>query len=247
MGGPTENDLLMTERARQWLEDLRYVPGAAASLSAVAKLPPPQFDAADSAALQALSVTLQRAASELQLLFAERGEVDYPYVAAAALSALRDCSGPSDLALRLDSRIRHILVDEFQDTSLDQFELLQQLTADWQSGDGRSLFLVGDPMQSIYQFRNSDVGLFLQARAAGIGELRLDALALTRNFRSDPRIVEFVNRCFTEIFPAGDDIAAGQVKFDCQICDGNNHGRNGDLHDEMSEFHRVEILKSRCK
>ena len=63
----------------------------------------------------------------------------------------------------------HILVDEFQDTSRDQYDLLRTLTQDWSSGDGRTLFLVGDPMQSIYGFRNAEVGRFSTVRAAGLG------------------------------------------------------------------------------
>ena len=56
----------------------------------------------------------------------------------------------------------------------------------WEPGDGRTLFVVGDPMQSIYQFRDAEVGLFLRARDRGIGPVRLEALHLTRNFRSAP-------------------------------------------------------------
>ncbi len=110
---------------------------------------------------------------------------------------------PEDLALALGQRIRHILVDEFQDTSYTQFELLEKLTAGWEPGDGRTLFLVGDPMQSIYRFRQADVSLFLKARLEGIGAIRLEPLTLSVNFRSRPEIVEWVNRTF-RIDPAGE-------------------------------------------
>ena len=76
------------------------------------------------------------------------------------------------MALRTGLALRHILVDEFQDTSLAQFQLLQALTVGWERGDGRTLFVVGDPMQSIYRFRDAEVGLFLRARTAGIGRMR---------------------------------------------------------------------------
>src|SRR5439155_416445 len=82
--------------------------------------------------------------------------------------ALGSVDDPSDLLLSLDQKISHVLVDEFQDTSLSQFELLTKLTSGWQPGDGRTLFLVGDPMQSIYRFREAEVSLFLQAKHCGL-------------------------------------------------------------------------------
>ena len=66
-----------------------------------------------------------------------------------------------------------VVIDEFQDTSRDQFELILGLTRDWQSGDGRTLFVVGDPMQSIYQFREARVDLFEAALRDGFGDVKL--------------------------------------------------------------------------
>ena len=68
------------------------------------------------------------------------------------------------MSLLLDYRLSHILIDEFQDTASPQIQLLRKLTAGWQNGDGRSLFIVGDGMQSCYGFRDANVGLFLDAR-----------------------------------------------------------------------------------
>ena len=104
-------------------------------------------------------------------------------------------------------------MDEFQDTSYTQFELIEKLTAGWEPGDGRTLFLVGDPMQSIYRFRQADVGLFLKARLEGIGSIQLDPLTLSVNFRSRPGIVDWVNETFVGILPAEDDPASGAVAF----------------------------------
>ncbi len=93
----------------------------------------------------------------------------------------------------------HVLVDEFQDTSESQVQLLRRLTAGWEPGDGRTLFLVGDPMQSIYRFRNAEVGLFLEVRDHGLGPLRPEALTLAVNFRSTQPIVAWVNRSFGSV------------------------------------------------
>ena len=108
-----------------------------------------------------LSTLLNLAAAQLWLVFSQSREVDFVEVAKRATEALAGEYGePTELALRLDYQIKHLLVDEFQDTSPSQIQLLEQLTQGWQAGDGRTLFAVGDPMQSIYRFRKANVGLF---------------------------------------------------------------------------------------
>jgi len=92
---------------------------------------------------------LPRAVLHLQAEFTAQGKADFTEIALRALDAISDGAGnPSDLLLKLDYRIRHILVDEFQDTSELQIRLLRCLTSGWEENDGRTLFLVGDPMQS---------------------------------------------------------------------------------------------------
>jgi hypothetical protein len=133
-------------------------------------------------------------------------------VAGAARQALTQDSSPTPLAERLGTRIRHILVDEFQDTSRDQYDLLLTLTQDWSEGDGRTLFLVGDPMQSIYGFRNAEVGRFSTVRGAGLGAIRLQPLELRRNFRSAPALVHWCNEVFARVFPDVDDVRRSAVR-----------------------------------
>lgn len=175
------------------------------ALAELLRLPDPALAADDADALAGLSLLLQHAAAELEIEFALRGRVDHVAVAGAARAALSVDGEPTDLALRCGEAIRHILIDEFQDTSLEQFELLRALTAGWSAGDGRTLFAVGDPMQSIYQFREAEVGLFLQARERGIGALPLESLRLRRNFRSAPAVIDWVNDACARVFPARDD------------------------------------------
>src|SRR4051812_11681859 len=163
--------------------------------------------------LGAILELLPRAAAYLKLVFAEHGETDFTEVVQAAVRALGTPDNPTDLLLALDTRIRHILVDEFQDTSYSQWELLLRLTSGWERNDGRTLFLVGDPMQSIYRFREAKVALFLQAWEAGLGSVALQRLALTTNSRSQAGLVDWYNASSPHILPREADPASGAVPY----------------------------------
>ena len=196
-----------------WVAGLAGLESGQAIINALLLLPDAGVSSEDAAALAALSLLLRHAAAELQLEFATQGRVDFAAVAAAARAALTEEGEPTDLALRCGSALRHILIDEFQDTSVDQFELLQALTAGWEPQDGRTLFAVGDPMQSIYQFREAEVALFLRARAVGIGSVRLESLQLRRNFRSAPQLIEWVNTHCGALFPRRDDARLAAIRY----------------------------------
>ncbi len=187
-------------------------------LAEVPKLPEPRFDQAQWNVLEALLETLPVAAAQLRLVFDERGQTDFVAVAQAALQAMGDDQAPTDLALALDGRIEHLLVDEFQDTSHSQMRLLEKLTLGWTPGDGRTLFLVGDPMQSIYRFREAEVGLFLGAARHGLPNVPLEPLQLSVNFRSRRNIVDWVNQVFPKVFSQQEDIAVGAVRFAASSC-----------------------------
>lgn len=163
--------------------------------------------------LAALHQVLHIIVAQLKLTFQSYGKIDYIENAQAALLALGTEDAPTDLTLALDYQIKHILVDEFQDTSNSQYRLIEKLTAGWEPHDRRTLFLVGDPMQSIYRFREAEVGLFIRARQQGIGQVKLQALTLTVNFRSLPGIVQWVNQHFPAVFPSFDDVATGAVSY----------------------------------
>ena len=163
--------------------------------------------------LDSLTSILPILVAQLTIVFKQQSATDYTAISQAALLALGDENAPSDLALQLDYRIRHILVDEFQDTASPQLELLRKLTSGWQADDGRTLFIVGDGMQSCYGFRNANVGLFLDARQQGIGSVDLTALDLRVNFRSQAGVVHWVNTIFQNAFPPQDDISRGAVSY----------------------------------
>ncbi len=160
--------------------------------------------------IRACFLLLRRAAGHLQVVFAETGAVDFTEVAQIALRVLRDEDGLStDAALAVADGIRHLLVDEFQDTSRKQHRLLASLIAAWPEREGRTCFVVGDPMQSIYFFRDADAELFPRVEKFGLdlpGELPLifDSVALTANFRTAPSLVNTLNEIFRQVFEADD-------------------------------------------
>ncbi len=169
--------------------------------------------AQDCAVVKALAQLLQLATAHLWTTFQAANEVDFVAIAQSASDALENERGATDLALKLDYKISHLLVDEFQDTSPTQMRLIEQLTQGWQQNDGRTLFCVGDPMQSIYRFRKADVSLFLRATERGIGQLTLAPLKLALNYRSHPKVVAWINENFKNIFPANDDEAQAAISY----------------------------------
>ncbi|MBF0357412.1 MAG: UvrD-helicase domain-containing protein [Magnetococcales bacterium] len=176
-------------------------------------LPPIRYNNGQWAILSALLNLLPVCAAHLKVLFSENRVVDFSEVSQSALYALGESDRPTDLALKLDYQISHLLVDEFQDTSRSQYELIKRLVAGWGEESGNTLFLVGDPMQSIYRFREAEVGLFLQARMAGIPPVKLTPLSLKVNFRSKAGIVNWVNSAMGDIFPIEEHISVGAVPY----------------------------------
>ena len=185
----------------------------ASKLSALRIAPEPAFTPKQLAILQAQVRCLKIAAAHLAVCFQESAEVDFIEIAQRADAALGRADDPSELLLKLDASISHLLVDEFQDTSAAQLSLIRKLTSGWMPGDGRTLFLVGDPMQSIYRFRKAEVSLFLNVRDHGIGDIRPTLLQLTDNFRSRKGVVDWVNQVFSRMLPERDDPAEGAISY----------------------------------
>jgi ATP-dependent helicase/nuclease subunit A len=139
--------------------------------------------------------------------------LDFSGVLERAVRLLKEMDEFVENRLRLEARHRHVLVDEFQDTSRAQWELVRQLVKSWGEGFGAaadalppSIFVVGDRKQSIYGFRDADAGIVDEA-AAFIEGLRPEGdprQAITVSFRSDPAILAFVNDLFAEIAGSSD-------------------------------------------
>ena len=109
-----------SKRIKTILQELENNHELLSRLARLKLLPRPEFKDSDWQLLLALEFVLKRLAAELQLRFRSTGECDYSEVTQRAALALQEISGYSDLSMRLDSEISHILVDEFQDTSLGQ-------------------------------------------------------------------------------------------------------------------------------
>ena len=137
---------------------------------------------------------------------AARGYLDFDDLITRAKGLLTDPSLAAWVLYRLDGGIDHILVDEAQDTSPEQWRLIEALSAELIAGEGansrdRTLFVVGDKKQSIYSFQGADVTAFDQMRghfgsrlAGGPG---LAESALEHSFRSSPAVLKVVDATFT--------------------------------------------------
>lgn len=204
------------ERKKEFLDLLEafsQIPGLQEILAEVQTLPSPRFTDEEWNVLKETLNLLPEIAATLRKVFTEQQKTDFTEISLSALKALGKEDDPTNLLLYLDAQLQHILVDEYQDTSFKQRELLKLLTAGWERGDGRSLFIVGDPMQSIYRFRDAEVGLFLRTQEEGIGDVELTSLVLENNFRSQKKIVDWVNACFSTVFPISDNKNLGAISY----------------------------------
>ena len=220
----------------------------------VLNLPDSEISPSQQVLLDALGYLLPKLAAELNTQFRLHDLCDYSTITLSALQALEPAtedSGISDITLRMDYQLRHILVDEFQDTSQTQIRLLTALISGWEPNDGRSLFLVGDAMQSLYSFRNANVGLFINSQRHPIAGVSCTPLSLTTNFRSKGGIVDWVNRVFQDAFPARPDISRGAIPYassmaykDAEIAPAVSfHGFSGSAY-EIAEAEQIAL---RCR
>lgn len=174
--------------------------GLVAKLDYFRELSPILLPEDEVAAVQDLIIVLHQALAAYEDLCSARRSLDFTGLEQVALRVLNDEDLP-ELFRRFDRRLTHLLVDEFQDTSVKQMHLLCRLLAGWQGDRGRSLMVVGDPKQSIYGWRQARLELFFQARDGKRLPSCPEApsfktLTLKTNFRSTEALVEWANEVF---------------------------------------------------
>ncbi|MCX6075821.1 MAG: RecB-like helicase [Campylobacterales bacterium] len=131
-------------------------------------------------------------------LYTDDSELSFNDVTVLVYYLLKERVDSEFLYFRLDSQIEHMLLDEFQDTSILQYEILKPLIEEIVSGQGvfsdGSFFFVGDVKQSIYRFRGGVSALFGEVAK----ECNTHVEPLLTNYRSQKEIIEFVNRVFKD-------------------------------------------------
>ena len=221
---PTPSGKAGKERFGEFVAGLAEEPGLEAALAAFQQATPIRYEEQEWELIRHCFAVLRTAAAQLQLIFAETGSVDFTEVAQIAQRVLAPEGGyASDFAQRQADSIRHLLVDEFQDTSRQQHEMLARVVAAWPEREGRSCFCVGDPMQSIYGFRDAEVELFERLKTHGLetssdqefDPFPFEFVRLEANFRTVPSLVNDLNGRFTQVF--GENLeekpAPGSVQF----------------------------------
>jgi ATP-dependent helicase/nuclease subunit A len=193
----------LTKRCNEVLKELKGTPEAEAyalAMRTLVSLPDEQFPDFSAQMVRHFTIILRYLLANLTLAFEDTASLDFPEVAARAIQALGTETEVGDAMLDED-RINHILVDEVQDSSPNQYRLLERITADWAEGDGRSIFFCGDPFQSIYLFRNATPEIFNKiVKTKAFGGIKLELFRLVVNFRSLPGVVDWNNQCYEKVF-----------------------------------------------
>ena len=184
--------------------DARYTPaGAARFLDLHARLGAALLDCLEAQRAEAIVAFNHDASTVFQAFLAHvdefkqaRRQIDFVDAEWNVLKLLRHDDTAAFLQARLDSRYRHVLLDEFQDTSPLQWQILLGWLAAYSDGARPSVFLVGDPKQSIYRFRRAEPRLFLVAAdflQSHFAAIRCELDSTRRNARA---IVDVVNALF---------------------------------------------------
>jgi ATP-dependent helicase/nuclease subunit A len=172
---------------------------------------------------QALWLCGQALADCMGQVMAKNHEIDFSGLESVAWELMGGVSAPAFHA-RLDTRVQHVLVDEFQDTNPTQWAMLCAWLGQYDQADAQlraqapKVFVVGDPKQSIYRFRRADPQVF-QVASSWL-ETHYQAVILQANAtrRCGPQVVEFLNSCMPQIATPGryldhDTLAPGHTGF----------------------------------
>ena len=153
-------------------------------------------DQADMRATQSLAELIEPLFATYTELKAERGLCDFDDLEDTALTMLMDDAQRAYMQQKLDSRVKHLLVDEFQDTNPVQWNILKLWLADYSAQDKPTVFLVGDPKQSIYRFRRAEARLFNHAREWLLANFNAESLHSNSTRRCSQAVVDVVNAAF---------------------------------------------------
>ena len=156
------------------------------------------------------SILLSELYLKLQQQFNLRSELDHTQVVENAIITLQS----TNVAILFDENVSHILIDEFQDINEQQNKFLKLLTQNFSGDPKKSFFTVGDPMQSIYRFRKAEVGIFQDLKKTKLfGDIRVKACDLKVNFRSNEKIIDWVNEVFQKALGRIDNKNKGLIPY----------------------------------
>lgn len=170
---------------------------------------------------RALHAFAARFLPRYEALKLQRGLLDFDDLIARARRLLSDPAVSAWVLWRLDGGIDHILVDEAQDTSPAQWAVIERLAEEMTAGHGaradrpRTLFVVGDPKQSIFSFQGADAEGFARMRDRFAGRLGdgadgLRPQALLHSFRSSATVLRAVDATFEGALSEGLGVEAPQ-------------------------------------
>lgn len=155
-----------------------------------------QQDQLDLQCTQALYTVMDPLFNTYARLKAEQGLCDFDDLEATALRMMMDEEQRAYMQQKLDARVRHVLLDEFQDTNPVQWNILRLWLDDYSTDDRPTVFLVGDPKQSIYRFRRAEARLFEQAKHWLSTHFKAHTLNSDDTRRCGPGVVAVVNSVF---------------------------------------------------
>jgi len=193
---PSKKFSKMTASQKTAVDEAVYVrtlEGLAQQTAQALQLEKDQLDMQATAALAQLIEPLFDTYKSIKL---EQGLCDFDDLEATALRMLMNDEQRAYMQQKLDTRVRHLLVDEFQDTNPVQWNILKLWLQDYSGDDKPSVFLVGDPKQSIYRFRRAEARLFNHARAWLVENFAAKTLESDSTRRCAQSVVDVVNTVF---------------------------------------------------